>query len=329
MLYGLIDSMFDVFNFLAKVNLFSNDNYSEIVKRIYIILGLIMLFALSYSLLKAVINPDEFSKGENSFPKLIKNVTVSLVIIAILPTVFSFAFNAQNAILNQNTIPRLIMGESYNEDNNSDSGRMLAYNMFSAFLHVNEEYCTNDASSDVVKFDETMAKTCAQDINSNKSNAKWYTPWRLLNTKETFEDVDSGVKSGDIDFANYNKFGGISCYADRINYANINYDGNVYKCTAQDYTSETALGFLDENGQIRWDKEKTQGIDKQAFFDNQVCLNCKYLAICGGPCFYAWWKCVRNKNNIECPNKKDKLDIDLPLFIREYYLGRLKKKYCN
>lgn len=128
---------------------------------------------------------------------------------------------------------------------------------------------------------------------------------------------------------NYNKFGGISCYADRINYANINYDGNVYKCTAQDYTSETALGFLDENGQIRWDKEKTQGIDKQAFFDNQVCLNCKYLAICGGPCFYAWWKCVRNKNNIECPNKKDKLDIDLPLFIREYYLGRLKKKYCN
>lgn len=64
---------------------------------------------------------------------------------------------------------------------------------------------------------------------------------------------------------NYNKFGGISCYADRINYANINYDGNVYKCTAQDYTSETALGFLDENGQIRWDKEKTQGIDKQAF----------------------------------------------------------------
>lgn len=207
MLYGLIDSMFDVFNFLAKVNLFSNDNYSEIVKRIYIILGLIMLFALSYSLLKAVINPDEFSKGENSFPKLIKNVIVSLVIIAILPTVFSFAFNAQNAILNQNTIPRLIMGESYNEDNNSDSGRMLAYNMFSAFLHVNEEYCTNDASSDVVKFDETMAKTCAQDINSNKSNAKWYTPWRLLNTKETFEDVDSGVKSGDIDFANYNKFG--------------------------------------------------------------------------------------------------------------------------
>lgn len=126
--------------------------------------------------------------------------------------------------------------------------------------------------------------------------------------------------------ANYNKFGGILCYADRINYANINYDGNVYKCTAQDYTPATALGHLDEKGYIIWDKEKTEGIDKQAFFDNSACLNCKYLAICGGPCFYAWWKGVRNKDNIECPNNKDKLDMNLYLFIREYYLGNLKRK---
>lgn len=126
--------------------------------------------------------------------------------------------------------------------------------------------------------------------------------------------------------ANYNKFGGILCYADRINYANINYDGNVYKCTAQDYTPETALGYLDENGQIIWDKDKTAEIGKQAFFENSVCLNCKYLAVCGGPCFYVWWKRIRNKKNLKCPMQKEKLDMDLPLFIREYYLGRLKRR---
>lgn len=126
--------------------------------------------------------------------------------------------------------------------------------------------------------------------------------------------------------ANYHKFGGILCYADRINYANINYDGNIYRCTAQDYTPATALGHLDENGHIIWDEEKIKGINRQAFFDNPACLNCKYLAVCGGPCFYAWWKNVRNKSNIECPNGKDKLDMNLPLFIREYYLGRLKRK---
>lgn len=206
MIYGLIDSIFDVFNFLAKVNLFSNENYMKIVRNVYMILGLIMLFALSYSLLKAVINPDEFAKGEQSFPKMIKNVIISLAIIAVLPTVFNFAFNLQNTILNQNTIPRLILGEEFDGNNNSSPGRLLSYNMFSAFLHVNEEYCTKDNENETV-FDTSDAKTCAEDIKTNKSNAKWYKPWRLLNKSETFYDIDTSIKDGEIAMVNYNNFG--------------------------------------------------------------------------------------------------------------------------
>lgn len=206
MIYGLIDSIFDVFNFLAKVNLFSNENYMKIVRNVYMILGLIMLFALSYSLLKAVINPDEFAKGEQSFPKMIKNVIISLAIIAVLPTVFNFAFNLQNTILNQHTIPRLILGEEFDGNNNSSPGRLLSYNMFSAFLHVNEEYCTKDNENETV-FDTSDAKTCAEDIKTNKSNAKWYKPWRLLNKSETFYDIDTSIKDGEIALVNYNNFG--------------------------------------------------------------------------------------------------------------------------
>lgn len=206
MIYGLIDSIFDVFNFLAKVNLFSNENYMKIVRNVYMILGLIMLFALSYSLLKAVINPDEFAKGEQSFPKMIKNVIISLAIIAVLPTVFNFAFNLQNTILNQHTIPRLILGEEFDGNNNSSPGRLLSYNMFSAFLHVNEEYCTKNNENETV-FDTSDAKTCAEDIKTNKSNAKWYKPWRLLNKSETFYDIDTSIKDGEIAMVNYNNFG--------------------------------------------------------------------------------------------------------------------------
>ena len=88
-IYGFVDYVYDIFNALAKVNLFKTEDYQTIVSRIYVVLGLIMLFVLAYSLLKAVINPDEFAKGESSFPKLIKNVVVSLAIIAILPTAFT------------------------------------------------------------------------------------------------------------------------------------------------------------------------------------------------------------------------------------------------
>lgn len=37
-----------------------------------------------------------------------------------------------------------------------------------------------------------------------------------------------------------------SCYADKENEAVINYNGNVYKCNARDFTDESKEGFLDE-----------------------------------------------------------------------------------
>lgn len=142
-IYDLIDYIYDIFNFLAGYNIFSQETYNQIVQRIYVILGMVMLFALAYSLLKAVINPDDFAKGEQSFPNVIKNTVISLVIIAVLPTVFSVVFNVQNAILNNDTTPKLILGDQYTSSDYSDSGRLMAFNVFHAFFHPNAEWCTS------------------------------------------------------------------------------------------------------------------------------------------------------------------------------------------
>ena len=117
----------------------------------------------------------------------------------------------------------------------------------------------------------------------------------------------------------YNFFRGILCYADRINYAHINYDGNVYRCTANDYTADNALGYVDDAGNIVWDEAKTNGWSDKAFFDNPVCLSCKLLPLCGGPCFNKWWHSFRNNPLKECPLKGFKSDMDLETFVREYY----------
>lgn len=203
-IYDLIDSVFDIFNFLTKANLFDNQTYSDIVRRVYIVLGMVMMFALAYSLLKAIINPDEFAKGETSFPKLIKNVVISLAIIAVLPTIFTVAFNIQNSLINQDTIPKLVLGDSFQNEDYNDPGRVISYNTFAAFLHVNEEYCKSKSNDGVEgSFDE---KECASDINTNKSNLKWYKPWRLFNSSESFYDVSEGIKQG-ASFINYNQFG--------------------------------------------------------------------------------------------------------------------------
>lgn len=143
LIYNLICYVTEIFNSLVKLNVFTNEDYNDIVSRIYIVLGLIMLFVLAYSLLKAIINPENFSKGETSFSKLIGNTVSSLIIIAILPTVFSVAFNIQNSLVNQGTIYKIILGNDNNDSSSTDEikdgGRDIAYYTFTSFFYENDQ----------------------------------------------------------------------------------------------------------------------------------------------------------------------------------------------
>lgn len=199
-IYRLVDYVYDIFNALAKVNIFDMNDYKTIVSRIYVILGMIMLFSLAYSLLKAVINPDEFAKGENSFPKLIKNVIVSLVIIAVLPTVFSVAFNLQNSILNQNTIPKLIFGNDtdYDTATKEDAGEMMSYNVMSAFLHPNVEWC-NEKGYEIEEGTDINLSNCASKI---KGDGGW-----LVTNGEDLKSVTEKFNAGTYDISAFNDFG--------------------------------------------------------------------------------------------------------------------------
>lgn len=202
-IYGFVDYVYDIFNALAKVNLFKTEDYQTIVSRIYVVLGLIMLFVLAYSLLKAVINPDEFAKGESSFPKLIKNVVVSLAIIAILPTAFTVAFNFQNAVLNKNTIPGLVFGvnsENYNKATDADAGRDMSYYVLSAFLHPNFDWCNEKGYTvDDHKSGDVNLSACASEINGD---GDW-----LLTNGENLKSVTEKFKAGTYDISAFNDFG--------------------------------------------------------------------------------------------------------------------------
>lgn len=75
-----------------------------------------------------------------------------------------------------------------------------------------------------------------------------------------------------------------TCYVDRIYHAEINYDGKVYRCTARDYSDKYVVGELLNNGKIQWDEQKIALRYAKATFENEMCLACKYLPLCMGPC---------------------------------------------
>lgn len=194
-IYNFIRYVYEIFITLTKVNLFGVEDYKELVNRIYVILGLIMLFILAYSLLKAVINPDNFAKGELSFPKLIQNVVVSLVIIAFLPTVFELAFNVQNSLLNKGTVSSLILGTN-TSSNDSDkktyslnnAGNLFAYETFKGFYGPDSAKCQD--------LGETDEDKCRDAIEANGTT---------LGEVDRLVNPDSDEQRGE-SFAQYMKF---------------------------------------------------------------------------------------------------------------------------
>ena len=190
-IYDFICYLFEIFYYLCGLQLFSDADYNELIQRVYVILGLVMMFVLAYSLLRAVINPDEFAKGETSFPKLIQNVIVSLIIIVFLPTAFQTAFSIQNSLLNYDTIPRLILGEGSSATGttgptvqNVSGGRAIAFYTFKAFLFP-------DLSSGNVSCNSDDPDKCRDVIKGNGSLGSTDGPQLTERDKAVLEGKNS------------------------------------------------------------------------------------------------------------------------------------------
>lgn len=75
-----------------------------------------------------------------------------------------------------------------------------------------------------------------------------------------------------------------ACKSDRYSSMAVNYDGKVYKCTGRNYTDAQSDGVLTEEGDVEWKPGKLAARLGKATFENPMCLECKMLPVCMGPC---------------------------------------------
>lgn len=102
--YKIVSMLFSVFFSLAELQLLKDDAYQAISSRIYLLVGIVALFSITISLLKALVNPDNLGKGTiSSF----KNLIVSMLLVILMPTIFKYAFSFQAAIINDGVINNL------------------------------------------------------------------------------------------------------------------------------------------------------------------------------------------------------------------------------
>lgn len=114
-IYWFVGKMYGLFVDLASARIFEQDVINAFANRIYNLVGVVMLFVIAYSILTAIVDPSKFSKGETSFGKIVMNVVTSLILLAIVPTLFDYAYSIQNMLITNNVMGSLLLGQENTE----------------------------------------------------------------------------------------------------------------------------------------------------------------------------------------------------------------------
>lgn len=117
LIYGFIPTVYNFIYELANRVIFTQTELDKIAKNIYAIIGVFMLFRLSFVLLMSIVNPDNLTDKEKGFTKMISKIVIAIVMITAIPIGFDLAYQLQSAILKNAIVEKVILG---NEISNSE-----------------------------------------------------------------------------------------------------------------------------------------------------------------------------------------------------------------
>ncbi len=74
-----------------------------------------------------------------------------------------------------------------------------------------------------------------------------------------------------------------SCRGNKLNYAVINYNGDIFKCDARKFHTENREGVLLNDGTIEWNEKAVYRMSTSRL-KNKPCQSCIIFPMCGGGC---------------------------------------------
>ena len=119
MVYSLISIFYNTIMDLANVQILKTSQINELTGRIYALIGIFMIFKVSFSLISYLVDPDKMMDKNAGAGTLIKNIVITFVLIVSVPFAFDMLYEAQSAILSDQIIPRFIFGDTIES---SDAG---------------------------------------------------------------------------------------------------------------------------------------------------------------------------------------------------------------
>lgn len=144
--FNFISAIYNVLIAIARTSVFTQSDFAELSDRIYKLLAVFMVFKVTLSLITYVVNPDNFTEKSKGVYKLSTNIIISLAMLILTPYIFSYAYEVQTILLEDNSLGVLILGGDDNNANDSvfnTAGDKIAYTAMTPFFSPNVSLVSN------------------------------------------------------------------------------------------------------------------------------------------------------------------------------------------
>lgn len=166
-LVKLIGTVFSYFNQLLTMEMFSKELMDELLRNVYVFIGVIMFFRLMMLVIKYLINPDMINDAKAGVASLIQRVVIGCCGILFIPTIFNLANQLQVAVLEDGIIQQLIIPRDMvdqMEDKINQGGHYIGTYVLAGFLSPN----SSASSADVKQFDLGVQQGDLSNIDINE-----------------------------------------------------------------------------------------------------------------------------------------------------------------
>lgn len=199
--YWLIAWLYDLFINISRVEFLTSENIKPIYQRITMILTIIMVFYVTFEVVKYVIQPEEFSDKEKGASKLVLKMVLVVIMIAFVPQIFSWAYKLQNAIFDNQIFSKVILGKQ--TANTEEFGRTFSANILGMFYYTDQETWSQKELEEDAKCENVP---CRNIVTMNLNSLVEYGEIPLMHVgltskgKKTDEGTGSGVNKYYIHF---------------------------------------------------------------------------------------------------------------------------------
>ena len=202
-IYTLLAWLYELFLNVSRVELLTTESIEPIYQRITMILTIIMVFYVTFEAVKYVVQPDSFSDKEKGGGKLTLKMVLVVILIAFVPSIFTWAYKFQNVIFDNQIFSKVILGKEGIDT--KVFGRVFSSNVLSMFYYADEP-----TWGEVVLEEEDNCEgiPCKTIVNANLSSLVEYGELTLLTVGITSGDTNTEEGTGDV-FKYYIHFDGI------------------------------------------------------------------------------------------------------------------------